>query len=128
GGTLLEHQYSEINPIAYTELSWVKKGDLWGLLNEEKGVFICKPQFKIAQIMSENATLVQLKEPTFGVINHVNCVYLLPHTITKVKKVAEHTIIYKQEGKWGVFNEWGKIVANAEYDSILAVKTIVSTQ
>src|SRR6478736_568611 len=57
GGTLLEHQYSQINPIAYTELSWVKKGEVWGLLNEEKGTSICKPQFKIAQIMSENASL-----------------------------------------------------------------------
>jgi hypothetical protein len=124
GGIVLEHQYSEINPIAFTELTWVKKDNLWGLLNEEKGNFICKPQYKIAQVMSENATLVQLTEPNFGVVNHVNCEYLLPLNITKVKKVAAHTIIFQQQGKWGVFNEWGKLVANAEYDSLAALKTV----
>lgn len=124
GGTVLEHQYSEINPIAFTELSWVKKNDLWGLLSEEKGSFVCRPQFKIAQIMSENATLVQLKEPTFGVVNHVDCSYLLPHEITRVKKVAPHTIIFEQGNKWGVFNEWGKIVSNAVYDSIAPRRTV----
>jgi hypothetical protein len=80
-------------------MSWVKKGDVWGLLNEEKGNFICRPQFKIAQVMSENATLVQLNAPTFGVINHVNCEYLLPHKIERVKKVGPHTIVFLQEGQ-----------------------------
>jgi len=123
GATLIDFQYSQINPIAFTELSWVKKGEVWGLVNEEKGNFICKPQFKIAQVMSENATLVQVNPPMFGVINHVDCGYLIPHTITKVKKVGLHTFIYEQNNKWGVFNEWGKVVSNAMYDSLAAVKT-----
>jgi hypothetical protein len=78
--------------------------------------------------MSENASLVQKEEPTFGVINHVNCEYLIPHTIKKVKKVAPHTIIFEINEKWGVFNEWGKIVANADYDSIAAAKTAYDPQ
>ncbi|MBX9851464.1 MAG: WG repeat-containing protein [Cytophagaceae bacterium] len=124
GAIILEHQYSEINPIAFTELTWIKtKDNLWGLLNEEKGTMICKPQFKVAQVMSENATLVQINPPMFGVINHVNCEYLLPANLTKVKKVAAHTIIFEQQEKWGVFNELGKLVSNAEYDSIGYMKT-----
>jgi len=117
GIVLLQPEYTEINPIAHTELSWIKKEGLWGLYDEDKGRFICKPQFKIAQIMSENATLVQITE-LFGVINHVNCSYLLPLNLTRVKKIGLHDIIFLQNSKWGIFNEWGKIVTNAEYDTI----------
>src|SRR6185437_14172411 len=117
GILLLQPEYTEINPIAYTDLSWIRKDGLWGLYDEGKGKFICKPQYKIAQVMSENATLVQVTEP-LGVINHVNCSYLLPLELTRVKKIALHDIIFLQNGKWGIFNEWGKIVANADYDTI----------
>jgi hypothetical protein len=118
GQTLVQPEYVEINPIAMTELTWVKsKQNLWGLFNEEKGTFICRPEFKLAQIMSENATLVQIVD-LYGVINHVNCNYLLPLNISKVKKVAPHIIIYQSFGKWGIFNEQGKIAANAIYDTI----------
>jgi hypothetical protein len=118
GQVLVQPEYLEINPIAMTELAWVKsKQNLWGLFNEERGTFICRPQFKVAQIMSENATLVQIVD-LYGVINHVNCNYLLPLNISKVKKVAPHIIIYQAFGKWGIFNEQGKIAANAIYDTI----------
>jgi hypothetical protein len=119
GQTLVPPEYMEINPIAMTELTWVRSNTskLWGLFNEEKGAFICRPQFKVAQIMSENATLVQIVD-LYGVINHVNCNYLLPLNISKVKKVAPHIIIYQSFGKWGIFNEQGKIAANAIYDTI----------
>ncbi|MFL5727941.1 MAG: WG repeat-containing protein, partial [Cytophagaceae bacterium] len=117
GTVLLEFVYTEINPIAGTELTWVKKDSVWGLITEDKGSFICRPQFRIAQVMSENATLVQIID-LYGVINHVNCGYLLPMNITKVKKVALHIIIFQQNGKWGIFNEQGKISANAIYDSL----------
>ena len=117
GAILLPSEYTDINPIALTELSWIRKEGLWGLYDEAKGKFICKPQFKIAQVMSENATLVQITEP-LGVINHVNCNYLLPLNLTRVKKIGLHDIIFLQNGKWGIFNEWGKIVTNAEYDTI----------
>ncbi|WP_028978579.1 WG repeat-containing protein [Sporocytophaga myxococcoides] len=120
GKVLIEFQYSEINPIADTDLSWVKKDNLWGLVGEERGNIICKPQFKIAQVLSENATLVQQTE-LFGVINHVNCGYLIPAQISKVKKIAQHTILYKQNNHWGLFSELGKILLQAEYDSIYAL-------
>jgi hypothetical protein len=117
GAVLIAPAFTEINPIADSELAWVKKDGLWGLISEEKGNFICRPQYKVAQVMSENATLVQLSD-LFGVVNHVNCGYLLPMNISKVKKVALHIIIYQQNGKWGIFNEQGKISANAIYDSL----------
>jgi hypothetical protein len=117
GAVLVAPTFTEINPIANTELAWVKKDNVWGLINEEKGNFICKPQYKVAQLMSENATLVQLTD-LFGVVNHVDCGYLLPMNISKVKKVALHIIIFQQNGKWGIFNEQGKISANAIYDSL----------
>src|SRR6185312_9788480 len=53
-----------------------------------------------------------------GVINHVNCTYLLPLNLTRVKKIGTHDIIFLQNDKWGIFNEWGKVVTNADYDTI----------
>jgi hypothetical protein len=120
GRVLIDFQYSEINPIVDTDLSWVKKDNLWGLVGEERGNIICKPQFKIAQVLSENATLVQPTE-SFGVINHVNCGYLIPAQISKVKKVARHTILFKQNDHWGLFSELGKILLQAEYDTIFTL-------
>jgi hypothetical protein len=114
---LVAPTFTEINPIANSEFAWVKKDGVWGLIGEEKGNFICRPQYKVVQIMSENATLVQLAD-LYGVVNHVNCGYLLPISITKVKKVALHIIVFQQNGKWGIFNEQGKISANAIYDTL----------
>ncbi|HEX8548687.1 MAG TPA: WG repeat-containing protein [Cytophagaceae bacterium] len=117
GGTLLPPQFTEINPIPNTELTWVNKDGKWGLFNEEKGQYLCQPKFVFAQIMSPNATLVKV-EDKFGVVNHINCGFLLPAQITKVRKVGTHTIIFKQDNKWGLFNEFGKLHLNPEYDSI----------
>jgi hypothetical protein len=117
GIVLIAPSFTEINPIADSYLAWVKKDGVWGLINEEKGNFICRPQYKVAQVMSENATLVQLTD-LYGVVNHVDCGFLLPMSITKVRKVALHIIIFQQNGKWGIFNEQGKISANAIYDSL----------
>lgn len=117
GVVLIAPTLTEINPITDTELSWVKKDGVWGLISEEKGNLICRPQFKVAQVMSENATLVQLTD-LYGVVNHVDCGFLLPMNIAKVKKVALHIIIFQQNNKWGIFNEQGKISANAIYDTL----------
>jgi hypothetical protein len=117
GTVLIAPAFTEINPIANSELSWVKKDGVWGLINEEKGNFICRPQYKVAQVMSENATLVQLVD-LYGVVNHVDCGLLLPMNISRVKKVAPHIIIFQQNNKWGIFNEQGKISANAIYDTL----------
>jgi hypothetical protein len=117
GVVLVAPAFTEINPITNSELAWVKKDGVWGLISEEKGNFICRPQYKVAQIMSENATLVQLSD-LYGVVNHVNCGFLLPMNIAKVRKVALHIIIFQQNGKWGIFNEQGKISANAIYDTL----------
>ncbi|HVD97233.1 MAG TPA: WG repeat-containing protein [Cytophagaceae bacterium] len=110
-------QYTEINPIVNSELAWVKKNNVWGLFNEEKNNFTCQPQFKIAQVMSINASLVQV-DKNFGVLNHVNCGYLLPLELTRVKKLAPHDIIFEQNGKWGMFNDLGKTIINPDFDTI----------
>jgi hypothetical protein len=111
-------QFSDINPIANSELAWVKKGNVWGLFNEDRNSFICQPQFKLAQVMSLNASLVQI-DKNFGVLNHVNCGYLLPLELTRVKKLAAHDIIFEQNGQWGVFNDIGKTIINPEFDTIV---------
>ncbi len=110
-------QFAEINPIANSELAWVKKDQVWGLFNEERNTFACPPQFKLVQVMSLNASLVQV-DKTFGVLNHVNCGYLLPLELTRVKKIAPHDIVFEQKGKWGVFNDLGKTIINPEFDTI----------
>lgn len=110
-------QFEEINPVANTELAWVKKSGSWGLFNEEKNQFMCNPQYRIAQVISSNATLVSI-DKTFGVVNHTNCGYLQPLELTKVRKVGTHNVVYQLKGKWGVFNEQGKTVMNPDYDSI----------
>lgn len=110
-------QFSDINPIANSELAWVKKNNTWGLFNEERNSFTCQPQFKLAQVMSVNASLVQI-DKNYGVLNHVNCGYLLPLELTRVKKLAPHDIIFEQNGKWGVFNDLGKTIINPEFDTI----------
>jgi hypothetical protein len=111
-------QFSEINPIANSELSWVKKNNSWGLFNEERNTFVCQPQFKMVQVMSINASLVQI-DKNFGVLNHVNCGYLLPLELSRVKKLAAHDIIFEQNGQWGVFNDIGKTIINPEFDTII---------
>jgi hypothetical protein len=110
-------QFSEINPIVNSELAWVRKNNVWGLFNEDRNSFICQPQFKLAQVMSLNASLVQI-DKNFGVLNHVNCGYLLPLELTRVKKLAAHDIIFEQNGQWGVFNDIGKTIINPEFDTI----------
>lgn len=110
-------QFSEINPIANSEFAWVKKNNLWGMFNEDKNIFTCQPQFKMAQIISVNASLVQV-DKLFGVVNHVNCGYLLPLELARVKKLAQHDILFEQKGKWGVFNDVGKTIINPEFDTI----------
>lgn len=117
GRVLLEFQYSEINPILHTKLTWVKKDELWGLFDEEKGRLLCKPQFTMATTMSQNASLVKVGN-FFGVVNHVNCTYLITPEISKVKKVAPHIIVFKQNEKWGLFNEYGILRLNPEFDSL----------
>lgn len=117
GRTLLEFQYSEINPILHTSLTWVKKENLWGLFDEEKGRLLCKPQYPMATTMSQNASLVKVND-YFGVINHVNCTYLIAAEISKVKKVAPHIIVFNQNGKWGLFNEFGILRLNPIFDSL----------
>lgn len=117
GRVLLEFQYSEINPILHTKLTWVKKDELWGLFDEEKGRLLCKPQFTIVTTMSQNASLVKVND-LFGVVNHVNCTYLIIPEISKVKKVAPHIIVFKQKEKWGLFNEFGVLRLNPEFDSL----------
>jgi hypothetical protein len=111
-------QYAEINPIAWSALAWVKKENVWGLFSEERNSFLCRPQYKMVQVMSLNASLVQTDQ-LYGVVNHVNCQYLLPLELTKVKKLAPHDIIFEEGGKWGVFNDIGKTILNPEYDTIL---------
>lgn len=110
-------QYTEINPILNSTLAWVKKNNVWGLFNEEQNKFICQPQYKIAQVMSDEASLVQI-DKTFGVVSHSNCNYLLPLEITKVKKIALNDIVFEKNNLWGVFNNEGKVIINPEYDSI----------
>ncbi len=111
-------QFSEINPIANTVYTWVKKNNVWGLFNEERNSFSCTPQYKIAQIMSMEASLVQV-DKNFGVVNHSNCTYLLPLELTKVKKLVPNDILFQKNNLWGVFNDEGKTVINAEYDTII---------
>ena len=117
GKTLLDFKFSEINPILHTALTWVKNEQGWGLFDEEKGRLICKPQFAMATIMSPNASLVKV-DSLFGVVNHVNCTYLIAPEISKVKKVAAHIIVFKQKSKWGLFNEYGILRLNPEFDSL----------
>lgn len=118
GKVLLNHEYNEIFPIEMTELSWVNKEGKWGLLNEGNGRWLSTPQFSIAQVMSENCSLVEASPGKFGVLNHVNGGYLLEPDITSVKKIDSRTILFKSKEKWGVFSNEGRIKANPEYDSI----------
>ena len=67
--------------------------------------------------MSPNASLVKSGE-FFGVLNHVNCNYLLPLTIEHVKRVTQHELLFEEKGKWGIFHFAGKIISNPIYDSI----------
>lgn len=117
GKVLMDFQFSEINPIKLTELSWLKKGELWGLFSEEKGQWICRPLYNVAQTMSDKASMVGIGDK-YGVLNHVNCNYLIPLEISKVRKLSPQVITYRQNGKWGVFNSSGKIIIPAQYDSI----------
>lgn len=117
GKVLLDFQYTEINPIVHTSLTWIKKNEVWGLFDEEKGRLLCQPQFVMATVMSPNATLVKVGE-LFGVVNHVNCNFLIAPEITKVKKIAKNIIVFKQKGKWGLFNEYGILRLNPDFDSL----------
>lgn len=118
GKVLLPPQFTNINPIANTEYTWLEKDHVWGLMNEEKGNFICKPQFLKAQIMSENASLVEVANDLFGVVNHVNCQFLITPEISHVKKVAPRIIVFKQQGHWGLFNEMGILRLKPEFDTL----------
>ena len=111
-------QFSDIYPIDNTVFTWVKKNNLWGLFSEDQNKFICQPQYKIAQVMSMTASLVQT-DKNYGVINHANCNYLIPAEMTRVKKVNVTTILFEKNNFWGVFTTEGKIVLNPEFDSIM---------
>jgi hypothetical protein len=111
-------QFTDINPIVNTEFAWVRKNNVWGLFNEDKNMFVCQPQYKVAQVMSMEASLVQT-EKNYGVINHSNCSYLIPLELTKVKKIAENDIIFQKNNLWGVFNDAGKVLINADFDTIV---------
>jgi hypothetical protein len=117
GKILLDFQYEEINPIKSTQLTWVKKQENWGLFNEEKGRLIVQAQFSMATIMSPNASLVKVGEK-MGVINHVNGGYLIKPEITRVKKIAKNIIVFKQNEHWGLFNKYGILRLNPEFDSL----------
>lgn len=118
GTVIMEPQFTEINPVANSNYTWVKKQDLWGLYNEETRSFVCRPTYNVAQIMSADASLIETGE-FYGVISHKNCSYIVQPKLKRVKKVARNTIIYKQDdGKWGAFSEDGKVLMNAQFDSI----------
>ncbi len=117
GQVLQSPQFSEINPIANTVFAWVKKNSVWGLFSEEQNKFICQPQYKVAQVMSMTASLVQT-DKNYGVVNHSNCTYLVPLELTRVKKVAINAVVFEKNNLWGAFNTEGKVVINPEFDSI----------
>ncbi|TAH27344.1 MAG: WG repeat-containing protein [Cytophagales bacterium] len=119
GRVLLDFNYEEINPIVHTTLTWVRKNNLWGLFEEEKGKTLCQPQYSLVTIMSPNSSLVKLGE-YYGVVNHVNCGYLIKPEITKVKKIAKNMIVFKQNNQWGLFNQYGILRLNPEFDTLFS--------
>lgn len=118
GRLWLSPQFEEIAPITPTELIWVRKNGLWGLYNEDKKFFVCPPKYPVAKALSHNASMVGVDQKHFGVLNHVNCSFLIEPKITAVKKVNSALVIYELGGKWGVFSYDGRIKANPEYDSL----------
>jgi hypothetical protein len=118
GNVLIKPVYEEVQPIDGSEFVWLLKGDKWGLMNVETGKTICNYQFEIAKPMSGNSSMVKSKDGLFGVINHVNCHYLVEPQISNVKKISKSTILYKLESKWGILAYDGRILANPIYDTI----------
>lgn len=118
GKILINPTFEEIQPVDGSEFTWLQKGGKWGLMNVETGKTICTYQFEVAKPMSGNASMVKNKDGMFGVINHVNCNYLVEPKISHVKKVSKSTVLIELDTKWGILSYDGRTLANPIYDTI----------
>lgn len=118
GRVVISFRFDEILPIEYSEFAWAMKNDGWALFNVETGRQVGNTQFEIARPLSDNASMVKDANGLFGIINHVNGRYMVEPRISNIKKVSRGLLLYKLDGKWGMFSNEGKVLRNPDYDSI----------
>jgi len=118
GKILVSPRFEEILPIEFSEFAWTMKNDKWTLFNLEAGRQVGTSQFDIARPLSDNASMVKDANGLFGIVNHVNCSYMIEPRISNVKKVSRSLLLFKLDGHWGMFSNEGRILRNPDYDTI----------
>ena len=121
GKILLSPRFEEILPIEFSEFAWTMKNGKWMLFNLETGRQVGSSQFDIARPLSANASMVKDANGMFGIVNHVNCRYMVEPRISNVKKVSRSSLLFKLDGRWGMFSNEGRILRNPDYDTIYMV-------
>ena len=101
-----------------SESTWLQMQDEnFGLYDKKTTRFLAAPRYSMFQILSEKASIVQVKEK-FGVVSNSDGKYLFEPVITSIKKLTQQVIIFQEKGKWGIMNTNGEVKKVAEMDSI----------
>lgn len=118
GKVIIEPKYSEVNDISrFRTQSWVKEGDKWGLLNRETGELMTDLIYSDYKTLIDSTSLVNV-EGRYGILSHNSGKYILDPKMEKVNKIAPYTMSFKQNGKWGMLNDFGKILLDPTYDTL----------
>lgn len=118
GKVLISPRFEEILPIEYSEFAWTMKNNKWTLFNLETGRQVGASQFDIVRPLSDNTSMVKDANGMFGIVNHVNCRYMIEPKISNIKKVSRSLLLFKLDGRWGMFSNEGRILRNPDYDTV----------